>query len=71
MHHLTTNGTIYRLIQDRGFGFILGEDKRSRFFHCKDVEGSFDTLREGQRVEFLSVEDEQHEGKLRAKLVKP
>ena len=52
-------------------GFILGEDRRSRFFHAKDVKGTFDLLKEGMRVEFMSVEDETHGDKLQAKLVRP
>ena len=45
-------GTIRRLM-DRGFGFIKGEEERDLFFHRNDVEGvEFESLREGQEVEF-------------------
>lgn len=44
-------GTIKKLT-DRGFGFIQGE-RGDIFFHHTSVEdGKFDTLREGQTVEY-------------------
>ena len=48
------NGTIKRLTQDRGFGFIRGEDENEYFFHRSELRGGlrFDQLREGQRVTF-------------------
>ena len=46
-------GTIKRLVRDRGFGFILGQDGVQLFFHRSALpEGGFDTLTEGQAVEF-------------------
>ena len=45
-------GTIKKLISDKGFGFIQGE-RGELFFHHSAVEGvSFDSLQEGQTVEF-------------------
>ncbi len=45
-------GTIKKLISNKGFGFIEGENGEL-FFHSSAVEGaSFDELREGQTVEF-------------------
>ncbi|MBN2022427.1 MAG: cold shock domain-containing protein [Pirellulales bacterium] len=45
-------GTIKKLIGDKGFGFIEGE-RGELFFHHSAVEGaSFDTLREGQAVSY-------------------
>ncbi len=45
-------GTIKKLISDKGFGFIAGDGKEL-FFHQSAVEGaSFDELREGQSVEY-------------------
>ncbi|MBN2215878.1 MAG: cold shock domain-containing protein [Pirellulales bacterium] len=45
-------GTIRKLIMDKGFGFIQGE-KGDLFFHHSSVEGAtFEELREGQAVEF-------------------
>jgi cold shock protein len=47
------NGTIKRIVSDKGFGFILGSDGQEYFFHnsaCRDTR--FDSLREGQAVTF-------------------
>jgi cold shock protein len=47
------NGTIKRLVSDKGFGFILASDGNEYFFHnsaCSDTR--FDDLREGQAVTF-------------------
>jgi len=52
------NGTIRRLITDRGFGFIRAADGKDLFFHrsgLQDVE--FAILREGQEVEFETNRD--------------
>lgn len=47
------NGTIKRLVRDRGFGFIRDEGGQEWFFHRSAVKaGSFDQLNEGQRVSF-------------------
>lgn len=47
-------GTIRRLLEHRGFGFIRSEDERDVFFHRSEVlNGAFETLREGQAVEFV------------------
>ena len=46
-------GSIKKLVRDRGFGFITGEDGNQVFFHssaCQSVE--FDSLNEGQEVTF-------------------
>ena len=45
-------GTIKKVISDKGFGFIKG-DNEEIFFHRSAVEGtSFEELREGQAVEY-------------------
>jgi CspA family cold shock protein len=45
-------GTIKKLVSDKGFGFIEGE-RGDVFFHMSSVEGtSFEALSEGQRVEY-------------------
>lgn len=45
-------GTIKKLVSDRGFGFIKGE-RDELFFHNSEVEGgAFDSLREGQTVDY-------------------
>jgi len=46
------NGTIKRLVRDRGFGFIRDEGGQEWFFHRSSVSGNFDQLNEGQRVSF-------------------
>ena len=47
------NGTIKRLVRDRGFGFIRDEGGQEWFFHRTSVTaGSFEELNEGQRVSF-------------------
>ena len=47
------NGTIKRLVSDKGFGFILADDGNEYFFHNSACQGTrFDELREGQAVTF-------------------
>ncbi len=47
-------GTIKRLISDRGFGFIGGDDGKEYFFHRDAVEEPlvFERLGAGEKVEF-------------------
>ena len=45
-------GTIKKLISEKGFGFIA-TDRKDLFFHRSAVEGGdFEDLREGQTVEY-------------------
>ena len=47
------NGTIKRLVRDRGFGFIRDDGGQEWFFHRSAVtSGEFEQLNEGQRVSF-------------------
>ena len=47
------NGTIKRLVSDKGFGFILATDVRSKLFHSSACgQTSFDELREDNSVTF-------------------
>ena len=47
------NGTIKRLVSEKGFGFILAGDGSEYFFHNSAVQQArFDDLREGQAVSF-------------------
>ncbi len=57
-------GVIVRLIRDRGFGFIRTEPEGEEiFFHATAVaDGRFDTLQEGQRVQFDRVRDPRGRG---------
>ena len=46
-------GTIKRVIRDRGFGFVRATDGQEVFFHRTCLQQlNFDSLREGERVEF-------------------
>lgn len=47
-------GTIKKVVSDRGFGFITGEDGKEYFFHRDGLAASldFDRLTGGERVEF-------------------
>lgn len=49
----TANGTIKRVVSDKGFGFVEAEDGTQYFFHRSDFsDGSFEDLREGQALTF-------------------
>ena len=50
-------GTIKKLVSDRGFGFISQADGTEIFFHRSKVVGSFDTLSEGQKVTYEKAMD--------------
>ena len=59
-----TNGTIKKIVGDRGFGFIspAGATAQGKdlFFHRADVQGAgFDSLREGQAVTYELGTDER------------
>lgn len=47
-------GTIKRLVSDRGFGFIAQEgESKDLFFHSNELVGvEFTDLKEGDKVEF-------------------
>lgn len=47
-------GTIARLVTDKGFGFIkVAGQEKDLFFHSNELVGiSFDALHEGDRVTF-------------------
>ncbi len=48
------NGTIKKIVSDRGFGFIAGSDGSEYFFHRDSVD-NFDSLRGGESVTFNVV----------------
>lgn len=57
-------GTIKKLVSDRGFGFILPEGAqptgKDLFFHRVDVQGTdYDALREGEAVTYDLGTDER------------
>ena len=47
-------GTIKKVVADRGFGFISGDDAKEYFFHRGGLDSSldFDRLNGGEKVEF-------------------
>jgi CspA family cold shock protein len=49
-----TNGTVKKIVADRGFGFISAEDGKDYFFHRDGIQAplSFDQLAGGERVTF-------------------
>ena len=50
---MAINGTVKRLVSDKGFGFIAAQDGSEYFFHQSGCVGMrFDDLREGQPVTF-------------------
>jgi cold shock protein len=65
-------GTIVRLVRDRGFGFIKAENGTEVFFHATGVTGStpYDNLQEGQTVSYDKEQDSRGRGE-RAVNVQP
>jgi CspA family cold shock protein len=57
-------GTIKKLVQDKGFGFIQTADGVDVFFHHSAVpDHQFDNLNEGQRVEYTVEQSGSAKGK--------
>ncbi|GAC1655270.1 MAG: cold-shock protein [Candidatus Dormibacteraceae bacterium] len=48
------NGTVKKVVNDRGFGFIAAEDGKEYFFHRSGLDSSinFDSLNGGEPVTF-------------------
>ena len=57
-------GSIVRLVRDRGFGFIKAENGTEVFFHASGVTGStpYDNLNEGQTVSYEKEQDSRGRG---------
>lgn len=57
-------GSIVRLVRDRGFGFIKAQDGSEIFFHASGVTGStaYDSLDEGQPVSYEKEQDSRGRG---------
>lgn len=49
-------GTIKKLVTDKGFGFIQAEGTDVFFHHSAVQDGNFDSLQEGQTVEYETGE---------------
>ena len=49
-----TNGTIKKVVADRGFGFITADDGKEYFFHRGGLQAplDFDSLNGGEKVAF-------------------
>ena len=47
-----SQGTIKKLVSDRGFGFIAGERGELFFHHSSVKDTPFESLREGQEVTY-------------------
>ena len=63
-------GTIKKLVAEKGFGFIAGERGEFFFHRSAVIEGSFDSLQQGQTVEYQVDQSDRGTGP-RAKDVKP
>ena len=62
-------GTVARIVQDRGFGFIKPAEGADLFFHAKSLTNvNFDDLVEGSVVDF-DVEDDPDPEKKRKRAI--
>ncbi len=50
-------GTITKIVSDRGFGFIAGERGEVFFHHSSVADQGFDNLQDGQTVEYELEEE--------------
>ncbi len=52
-----SKGRIKKMVRDRGFGFIRGDDGKEVFFHRSGMNGSdYDSISEGDNVEYVIQE---------------
>ena len=52
-----SKGKIKKMVRDRGFGFIRGEDGKEVFFHRSGMNaGEYDAMNEGDTVEYVIQE---------------
>jgi CspA family cold shock protein len=59
------------LVRERGFGFIKSDDGQDLFFHRSELQGvAFDSLKEGQSVEFGKGEGPKGPKAVNIKLIK-
>ena len=50
---MSLNGTVKRLVSEKGFGFVAAEDGQEYFFHQSALPpGQFDALHEGRAITF-------------------
>jgi len=50
-------GTVTKIVSERGFGFISAERGEVFFHHSSVADGGFDNLQEGQAVEYEIEQD--------------
>jgi CspA family cold shock protein len=64
MEITVAEGTVSRLVRERGFGFIKTDPGDEEvFFHASAApQGTFDEMHEGQRVAFDKVRDPRGRG---------
>jgi len=64
------DGTIKKIVSDRGFGFIAAEDGVEYFFHRSGVDNSvnFDSLNGGENVSFEIEQSQKGPRATRVKL---
>ena len=56
-------GTVVRLLRDRGFGFLRLDDGSELFFHHSSMNpGEFDALQEGEKLDFTIEQDPRGRG---------
>ena len=55
-------GVIKKIVSDRGFGFIAGEEGDVFFHHTSVTDVPFDDLQEGQAVSYTIEEDSGSRG---------
>lgn len=46
------NGVVARIVREKGFGFIQGEDGEEYFFHKAETVTAFNLITEGSKVSF-------------------
>ena len=63
-------GSIKKLVVEKGFGFIAGDNQELFFHRSAVIEGSFDSLSQGQQVEYQVDTSDRGKGP-RAKDVRP
>jgi CspA family cold shock protein len=57
-------GPVIRLVRDRGFGFVRTQSNEEIFFHHSTLpSGVFDSLQDGQEIEFDIEDDARGRGK--------
>ncbi len=61
-------GTIKKVVSDRGYGFIKGEEGEFFFHHSVLEDTTIESLHEGQQVEYTASQGPKG---LRAESVKP